>query len=48
VGLRYGSQLPLQPLVGGKSASLLFAIAFTTTLFFALWACYRKRWFLKL
>ncbi|HEY9107144.1 MAG TPA: DUF5009 domain-containing protein [Roseateles sp.] len=48
VGLRYGSQPPLQPLVGDNGASLLFAIAFTTALFLALRVCYRRRWFLKL
>lgn len=48
VSLRYGSQLLLRPYMQDNLASLVFATVYVTLVFFVLWFCYRKGWFLKL
>jgi predicted acyltransferase len=48
VSLRWGSQLVSKGLIDPSLASFLFSVAYLVVLFFILWFCYRKRWFLKL
>jgi predicted acyltransferase len=48
VSLRWGSQIIFKGMIDLSLASLLFSIAYLVVLFFILWFCYRKRWFLKL
>jgi predicted acyltransferase len=48
VSLRWGSQIVSKGIIDLSLASFLFSIAYLVVLFFILWFCYRKRWFIKL
>ena len=41
-------QLLFTPLAGSKMTSLLFAIAFTGSMYLAVWGMWKKKWFIKI